>query len=199
MAVLHKTVIAVGTLADGQQQAEGHLRHTVRRIARHIGHSHAMAAAGLQVKVVGAGGDDAHPPELRALGQNGFVDAALVQEHDLCIPDARHHLLRRGASIAGDVRHQRFHARPVQISLLYGIVFQNNCFHLNFLPFYFTRDTVPAPCPAGSRGFPARHSPGPAGWQCAPGLPAAPRPAAGSVPDSPPAARSRGPDCPAGG
>jgi len=38
----HGAVVALGALADGQQQTEGHLRHTVRRIARHIGHSHAM-------------------------------------------------------------------------------------------------------------------------------------------------------------
>ena len=135
MAVLHKAMVTVGALADGQQQAEGHLCHTVSRIARHVGYRHAMAAAGLQIKVIRAGGNDAHPPELRALGQNGFVDAALIQEHDLRIPDARHHLFLRGAPIAGDVRHKRLHTRPVQISLLYGIIFQNHCFHFNFLTF----------------------------------------------------------------
>ena len=54
---------------------------------------------------------------------------------------------RGGMSTVYLAEHKRLHTRPVQISLLYGIVFQNNCFHLNFLPFYcytgYSASTVP--------------------------------------------------------
>lgn len=66
-SLLDGTVVALRALADGQQQAEGHLGHAVGRIARHIGHRNAVAAAGFQIQVVGARGDDAHPFQVRAL------------------------------------------------------------------------------------------------------------------------------------
>ena len=66
-SLLDGTVVALRALTDGQQQAEGHLGHAVSRIARHIGHCNAVAAAGFQIQVVGARGDDAHPFQVRAL------------------------------------------------------------------------------------------------------------------------------------
>ena len=56
-----------------------------------------------------------------------------------------------------------------------------------------------AGCPAGFRGFPARHSLEPAGWQCAPGRPAGAIPAAHSAQGTRPAAENTVPDCPADG
>ena len=129
MTRFHGAVVALSTLADGQQQTEGHLRHTVGGVARHVGHGHAMAAAGFQVQIVGACGDDAHPFQVGALGQNAFVDAALVQQHQIGVPDAGRDLLIGGAHIAHGVGHQRLHTGPVQVARLHHIAFQNDCFH----------------------------------------------------------------------
>lgn len=73
LAVLHKAMVTVGALADGQQQAEGHLCHTVSRIARHVGYRHAMSAAGLQIKVIRAGGNDAHDKAVELQEETGMT------------------------------------------------------------------------------------------------------------------------------
>ena len=128
-AVLDGAVIPLGTLDDGQQQAEGHLRHTISRIARHVGYCHAMAAAGVQIQIVGAGGDDAHELQVRALGQNGFIHPAFVEEDDLGIPDTGRNLLVGRADVAGGIRDEGLDPRPVEVALVHDIAFQNDGFH----------------------------------------------------------------------
>ena len=126
---LYRPVVPLGALADGQQQTEGHLRHAVSRIARHVGHCHPMAAAGFKVDIIRAGGDDAHPFKVRALRQYCFVNAALVDEHQLCIPDAGCNIGVVGARIAGGVRYQCLYPGPVQVSFFHHIAFKDHCLH----------------------------------------------------------------------
>ena len=130
VAVPDRPVLPLGALADGQQQAESHLGHAVGGIGRHIGHADPVPAAGRQVQVVGAGGDDPHPLQVGAPGEDLLIHPALVQHHQLSIPDPLGDLIVGGADIFGDVRHQGPQGRPVQVAGLHDIALQNNQLHV---------------------------------------------------------------------
>ena len=79
-----------------------------------------MAAAGFKGDIIRTGGDDAHPLEVRALRQYCLVNAALVDEHQFCIPEAGRDVGVVGAHIAGavsythlDVYKRQGSARPL--------------------------------------------------------------------------------------
>ena len=130
VAVPNRPVLPLRALADGQQQAEGHLGHAVGGIGRHIGHADPVPPAGRQIQIVGAGGEDPHPLQVGALGQDFLIHPALVQHHQLGVPDPPGNLIVGGADVLGDIRHQGPQPRPVQVPRLHDVALQNNQFHL---------------------------------------------------------------------
>ena len=142
-AILDGAIVPLGALADGEEQTEGHLGDAVGRVTGHVGDGDAVAAARLQVEIVGAGGDDAHELQVRTLGQNRFVHPALVEEDHLGAADAGRDLLIGRTDIAGGVRDEGLDARPIEVALLHDIAFENDCFHPTSSNFTSSLSTCP--------------------------------------------------------